>query len=78
MNEEDQELLRKTFELSQRNNKILESIKQSMFWGRVFRYIYWAIIIGAGVGAYYFIQPYIDQILETYSGFKGSINSIFQ
>jgi uncharacterized membrane protein len=78
MDQEDKELLRRTFEVSQRNNKILESIKQSMFWGRVFRYVYWAVIIGAAVGAYYFIEPYVGQILQVYGGVKGGINNFFQ
>ena len=49
-----------------------------MFWGRVMRYVYWAILLGAAVGAYYFIEPYVDQMLEVYGGVKGSINNLFQ
>lgn len=78
MDQEDKEILRKTLDVTQKNNKILEQMKQSMFWGRVFRYIYWAIILGVAVGAYYFIEPYIDQMLQVYGGFKGDINNIFQ
>lgn len=78
MDQEDKELLRRILDISQRNNKILESIKQGMFWGRVFRYIYWAVIIGAAIGAYYFIEPYVDQILQVYGGVKGGINNLFQ
>ncbi len=78
MDHEDKELLRRILDISQKNNKILESIKQSMFWGRIFRYVYWALIIGTAIGAYYFVEPYIDQILEAYGGFKGGINSIFE
>ncbi|HEY4515704.1 MAG TPA: hypothetical protein VJH67_00755 [Candidatus Paceibacterota bacterium] len=78
MEPEDRDLLRRTFELSQKNSKILESIKKSMFWGRVMRYVYWAILLGAAVGAYYFIEPYVDQMLEVYGGVKGSINNLFQ
>ncbi|MEK7117383.1 MAG: hypothetical protein AAB861_01260 [Patescibacteria group bacterium] len=78
MDQEDKEILRKTLDVAQKNNRILEQMKRSMFWGRVMRYIYWAIILGVGVGAYYFIEPYIDQILSVYGGFKGNINSIFQ
>ena len=76
MEPEDRDLLRRTFELSQKNSKILESIKKSMFWGRVMRYVYWAILLGAAVGAYYFIEPYVDQMLEVYGGVRGSINNL--
>jgi hypothetical protein len=78
MDQEDKELLRRILDISQKNNRILESIKQSMFWSRVFRYIYWAIIIGTAIGAYYFLEPYIEEVLQIYGGVKGGINNFFQ
>ena len=76
MEDENKETLRRILELAQKNNKILTGIQKSMLWGRVFRYVYWIIIIGAGIGAYYYIQPYIDGIISAYGGFKGSIKAI--
>ena len=78
MGEEEKELLRRTFDMAQKNNKILESIQRSMFWGRVMRYVYWAIIIGGAIGLYYFVEPYVDQVLQVYGGIKGGINNLFQ
>jgi TRAP-type C4-dicarboxylate transport system permease small subunit len=31
-------------------------------------FIYWIFIIGSAIGAYYIIQPYIDQLESVYSG----------
>lgn len=76
MDQEDKNTLRKVLELEQKNNKMLLSIKQSMMWGRIFRYAYWIVIIGAAVGAYYYIQPYIDGLIEAYGGFKGDIQNV--
>ena len=78
MDQETKELLRKILEVSTENNKMLKSVQRSMFWGRVMRYVYWAIIIGSAIGAYYFVQPYVDQVIGVYGGFKGGINSFFQ
>lgn len=75
MQPEEKEMLKKTLELSQENNKMLHSIKRSMLWGRVFRAVYWFIIIGAAIGAYYYIQPYIDEAVRAYGNVKGDIKS---
>jgi hypothetical protein len=76
MESDEKEILEKTLELSQDNNKILHSIKRGMFWSRVMSVIYWIIIIGVSVGVYYYIQPYIDSLLNTYESVKGEIQNL--
>ena len=76
MDQEEKELLRRILETTQKNNKMLSSIKQSMLWSRIFTYVYWIIILGTAVGVYYYLQPYIDDLLKVYGGFKGNINNI--
>lgn len=68
MDFEEKELIKKTFRLAEENNKILRKMRSSMRWGRALRILYWIIIIGATVGAFYYIQPYIDQLMGVYSG----------
>ncbi len=74
MDPESKQLLEKTLELEQDNNRMLRSMRRSMIWGRVMNILYWLIIIGISVGAFYFIQPYFDKIMNLYnsipSGFK--------
>ena len=70
MQPEEREMLKKTLELAQENNKMLHSIRRGMFWGRVMRVIYWIIIIGAAVGVYYYITPYIDSAINGYGNVK--------
>ncbi len=76
MDPESKELLKATLELSQENNNMLRSMKRSMQMSRVMSSIYWLFIIGSAVGAYYYIQPYIDQVLDVYSGASDKVNSI--
>lgn len=75
MEPEEKEMLKKTLELSQENNKMLRSIKRSMFWGRITRIAYWIIIIGAAIGIYYYIEPYIDTAINAYGGVKGTLKN---
>jgi hypothetical protein len=81
MSPEEREMLEKSLTLVEENHKMLRSLTRSMKWGRVMHMIYWALIIGSTVGAYYFVQPYIDQVIGAYGGAKNSlenVNSIFE
>jgi len=75
MEPEEREMLKKTLELAQENNKMLHSIRRGMFWGRVIRVVYWVVIIGAAVGVYYYIAPYLDSAVGAYGNLKGDLKS---
>lgn len=62
MDEDDFERLEK---LVEDNHRMLKSMHRSMQIGRVFSVLYWVAIIGIGLGAYYYIQPFIEPILST-------------
>ncbi len=81
MNPEERELIEETLALSRENNKMLRSIQRTARIGQVMQIMYWLLIIGASVGAYYFVQPYLEQLLEAYSGVQDGVmkvNSLFQ
>jgi len=69
----DRDILEKTARLAEENNKLLKKVHRSIVWGRAVRIIYWIILIGAALGAYYFIQPYIDKVLGVYDGLTSGI-----
>ena len=76
MDSESKKLLEDTFALAQENNKMLHSIRRSMVLARLMTFVYWVLIIGSAVGAYYFIQPYIDQLIGIYGGAQSNLDSI--
>ena len=75
MQPEEREMLKKALELSRENNKMLQSIKRSMFVGRIFRIVYWIVVIGAAIGAYYYIEPYLDEAIGAYGSIKGDLKN---
>lgn len=75
MNPEEKEMLKKTLELSQENNKMLHTIRRGMFWGRIMRVVYWIVIIGAAIGVYYYIEPYLNGAIDAYGNVKGDLQS---
>ena len=54
---------------------MLKKLVRAMRWAKLIRVVYVVIIIGSAVGIFYFFQPYIDQLSDTYNGFKDTINN---
>jgi len=56
------------YQLVRSNNKMLRSLKRQAFWGRVFKIIIYAILLGIPVYLYLTIfQPILAELLDTYS-----------
>lgn len=78
MSPEERELLNKSVVLAEENNKILLSMRRSQRWASVSRAIYWTFIIGSAVGAYYLIQPYVDQVKGLYESASDVLKNVKQ
>lgn len=61
MSPEEKKLLEETFEFAKENNKMLRQIRRAQKWASFLRAVYWLVIIGLGIGTFYFLEPYIDQ-----------------
>jgi len=61
MDSELRKLLKRNLEISKENNEMLHRLQSAMRWGRFFRIAYWVVIISLMFGAYYFIQPLVEQ-----------------
>ena len=75
-NIDNKEILEKILETTEDNNKLLKKINKGIVLSRVATFIYWIIILGIGVGAYYYIQPYIDGLFDTYDGVRGFLQGV--
>lgn len=75
MTPEEKKLLERVYELSEENNEMLVSMRRSMRLARIWSIVYWVFIIGSAVGAYYIIQPYIDNILKVYGSASADIQN---
>ena len=76
MTPNEKELLEKTAKLVEENNHILKGIRSSNRWASAFRVFYWVIIIGISVGAFYYIQPYIDVAFKAYKSVSSDLNNV--
>lgn len=66
MDSELKKVLEENLAISRENNKILHRMQNAARWGRAFRVFYWVIIIGSMLGAYYYLQPFIQVIAKQY------------
>ena len=81
MTPEEKSLLECTYKLVEENNSILRKMRRVARWGTIVRVLYWVVIIGVGVGAFYFLQPYIDsargivdQAQSTFKSISGTVD----
>ncbi|MEI8338044.1 MAG: hypothetical protein WCF92_02755 [bacterium] len=76
MDDEIENLLRETRDLAEENNKILKGIRRSNRWGAFIKVFYWIIFIALTIGAFAYIQPYLDSMLKLYNQVEGANNQI--
>ena len=74
MTPEERKLLEKTLQLTVENNFILHKQQRAATWSTAFRVVYWVFIIGASLGAYYLVQPYVEQVKGLYSEARGGVD----
>lgn len=52
------------------NHKMLVKIRRVQINAQIFKAFYWTIIILATFGAFYYIQPYINDLINAYTGMQ--------
>ena len=76
MTPEERQILIQTHRMVEENSKLLCKMHRAALFGRIFHIMYWVIIIGLSVGAYYFVQPYVEQVQDVYGGLKGDVENV--
>ena len=71
---EVKDLLEKNLELNEENNKMLHDMERRERWTRIMSWIYWIVIIGSALGAYYFLQPYIDSVKKLFEALPNAVS----
>jgi polyferredoxin len=68
MDPNEQQQLKEALELARENNVLIKKMWRAVRWGRALKIFYWLFIIGVAIGAFYFLQPYIDTLQDVYGG----------
>lgn len=74
--EELKQLMRENLEVSQESLKILKKINRARIMSGIYTFLKWVFIILASIGAYYYIEPYINIALDTLEKLKSGIEGV--
>ncbi len=74
--ESDSKKITEMFEMIKENNQILHKLHRIQRRAHFFRIVYWLIMIGLALGAYYYIQPYLNQIVDLYNQGANGFHSL--
>ncbi len=74
MDEEVKQLLREDLGIAKENNKLLTKLVWHQKWSSWFNVIKWIIVVGSAIGALYYLQPVMENLLNTYSEFLGTFS----
>ncbi|MFA5840791.1 MAG: hypothetical protein WC847_00755 [Candidatus Paceibacterota bacterium] len=72
MDPESKKLLEDTFALAQENNHMLHKVRNVQKWATFWQMLKIFIIIGVALGAFYFLDPYLNKIVEVYNSISGT------
>ena len=70
--DEIREDLKRIMEVLKANNAVLRSIQSRARWSMIFSVLRWLVIIGVAIGAYYYLQPYLQQLADVYQKVTGT------
>ena len=76
MTPEEKALLEKTYKVALENNSLLKSLRRSQRIRQAISAAYWIAIIVISFGSYFVIQPYLGQLISTYTGLEDSVNTL--
>lgn len=68
MTPEERQLLERVANQVDENNQILRGIRRTQRFSTIVKIGYWVLIIGLSLGAFYFIQPYVNMLKGVSSG----------
>lgn len=76
--QEIQTELKKITKLTEENNEMLHSVERrsriAVLWS-IFR---WVFVVAIAIGAFYYIQPYLEKVMEIYQSLTGNKLDLMQ
>jgi len=71
MDHESKQLLQNTLALAEENNKMLHKIRGVQKRGTLWQVLKLIVIIGIALGSFYYIEPYLNKIMDLYNSVSG-------
>lgn len=76
MDPESKKLLEETFALTEENNKMLHKVRNVQKWAAFWQTFKILLIIGIAFGSFYFLEPYINKMVNLYNSVYGTTQKV--
>ena len=76
MDQEYKELLQNTYKLTEENNLLLHKIRNAQNRQTYWQILKYVVIIGIAFGSFYFLEPYLNKMMDLYSTISGTQQKI--
>lgn len=78
MDDELKTLIKENLALTRETNELLHKMHSAQKWARFLRILYWVVIIGISVGAFYYLSGPFNALIDAYRGLLGGIEKAEQ
>jgi predicted MFS family arabinose efflux permease len=75
MDQHDKKMLQDTLRIERENHVMLKKLLSIQRRAFVFKAIYWVIIIGAAIGIFSFLKPYLESVASFYTGSSSGVSN---
>jgi len=73
---ETKKLLEENLAVSKENNKLIREVRKVQKRAQVVKVLYWAVVIIIGLGAYFAVAPYFNQLETLYTSSSSGLGNI--
>ena len=75
MEQDLKNLIEDNLELSKQNHKMLKKLLSYRRLEALYSIVKWVIVIGFALYSFYYLQPYLEQLLEVYENVSGVVDT---
>ena len=75
MTPEERQMLAQTLQVVEENNKMLHRMRRIQKLASFMSFLRWVVIIGVSIGAFYFLQPYVERMQNFMQSTNNTFNS---
>jgi len=76
MEQEEREILEKTLKTAEENNKMLHRVRGVQKRQALWTVLKFLVIFGVAVGAFYYIEPYLEKVVNVFNSISGVKQSV--
>ena len=76
MDPETKSILIENLRISRENNEMLLGLVKYQKQQKIYKIFYWSIIIIVTIASFYFVEPYLGNIMNLYTGGAGDMTNL--